>query len=141
MVGMVQLMLGSVTPATPRVQLTDTSVNRTVAGGTAVATYRLDAAGTISKTVFGGGISVYETWLLSGVNSDYQVRATLLSGGPLSGTAGTWQACSTSRTWTVSDAVADANEVAASVLIEIRDVATTTVLTSATIAMSAMRSS
>lgn len=54
-----------------------------------------------SGSVSGTGISGY-TWLVSGVNSDYQIQATLVSGSITSGTFGTWQTLSTTRTWSLT---------------------------------------
>jgi len=67
------------------------------------------------------------SWLLTGNNSDYQVRATLVNGDlPSSGTMDTWQALSATRTW--ENVVTGTGTVAGTVLIEIRDASTLQIL-------------
>lgn len=54
--------------------------------------------------VTGSGISGY-TWLVSGVNSDYEIQATLVSGSMSSGTFGSWLPLSTTRSWVLNRTV------------------------------------
>lgn len=47
-------------------------------------------------------------WLNSGTTSDFWVRATLVSGGPLDGASsatGSWLALTTTRSWFIADSV------------------------------------
>ena len=60
----------------------------------AVAQYSTTSAGTVTAT----GESTYD-WLISGVNSDYEVRADVTSGSLSSGTTGSWLPLSSTRFW------------------------------------------
>jgi hypothetical protein len=60
----------------------------------ATATYALTNTGLEQRT----GLSD-NTWLLSGSASDYDVRATLLTGTLTSGTTGSWLSLGTTRSW------------------------------------------
>ena len=61
----------------------------------ATATYSLTSGGL--ETATGASSS---TWLLSGAASDYDVRATVVSGTLTTGTTGSWLNLGTTRTWT-----------------------------------------
>ena len=94
---------------------------------------RLNALGFVRKGV-NGAYTTLETWLLSGAASDYDVRATEVTGTVTSGTIGTWENLGTQRTWTLEDATQDFEGVLCSLLLEIRQAVTPfTVLDSGTI--------
>lgn len=115
-----------------QVQLTDdTAFHEVNDPSDATASYSLNSGGTVSGT----GISGY-SWLLIGSNSDYEARATLLSGTLTSGTTGSWQALSTTRTWTRNRTTIGQNT--ASITLEIRRVSDSVVLDSATITLDAL---
>jgi hypothetical protein len=98
--------------------------------GTVTGSYKLAADGK----VYNHTGAVLETWLISGVNSDYEARATHQSGSALTtGTMDTWLALSSDRTWTL-DAASPTSKTSV-FLIEIRDVATSTVQDSASITL------
>lgn len=109
------------------------TVSKIVASGfSATATYQLNNNGNVYNH---GGVNL-ETWLDSGVNTNFDVRATLASGDALtSGTLGTWQALSTTREWSLTAAV-DLTK-SSTLTVEIRNSSTLAVLTTATINLSA----
>lgn len=97
----------------------------------ATATYTLNSSGAGTRT---GGAGW--TWLTSGLNSDVEVRATLVTGtNPTSGTMATWQALSTTRSW--ANAVTVPGAKSTDILVEIRRVSDQVVIDSATITLSA----
>lgn len=115
--------------------------------GNATATFTLNSSGVAQATTVGNasnppaGTTDYTgEWMISPPNSAYESRATLNSGSIDSGTLNTWQALSTTRSWSVVVSVAagagNANQTA-SLLIEIRDASTLEVLDSATINLEA----
>lgn len=63
----------------------------------ASATYALTSTGLETATN-----QTDSTWLLSGVASDYDCRATVVSGTLTSGTTGTWMNLGTTRSWNVA---------------------------------------
>lgn len=134
-VGFVKVMKGgvwvTVWPTTPVVSITDQEIIRTSTLNT-TAGYALNASGAVEKTE-GTSTTTLETWLLSGSAGDYQVRATLLSGDTPSGTFGTWQTLSSTRTWSLQDVVADATVLSAIFTVEIRLTSSGVVLDTATI--------
>lgn len=69
--------------------------------GTTTQGFRVHSDGTVDATTVSSGTYTNQyTWLNSGLNSDYEVKMTKVSGLTLtSGTLDTWQACSTTRTW------------------------------------------
>ncbi len=102
--------------------------NKTVSNAPGAATYQLNSNGNILDQT-GSNIG---TWLLSGVNSDYDVRATLQSGtAPTGSGTGSWLTLGLSRSWTESATAG--NLLTCTLLIEIRDAVTLTVLDSATV--------
>jgi hypothetical protein len=94
----------------------------------ASATYTLTNTGAEQATGVASG-----TWLVTGTVADYEVRATLNSGALTSGTVGSWLSLSTSRSWNVTRTDDAAGTTSASMLVEIRVAATTTVIDSATV--------
>lgn len=99
-----------------------------------LASYELNSSGV-------GAISnlnqTYDNWdwLLLGVNSDYQVRATLQSGSTPSGTLGSWVSLNTTRQWVLTRGSPGVSS--CSLLIEIRKISNSQVIDSATIAFDA----
>lgn len=80
-------------------------------------------------------------WKLVGASSDYQVRATLLSGTPPAGSdLGSWIAMSSDVSWNLPSGLI-IGETSCSLSIEIRDVATLSVQDSATFTLRATRDS
>lgn len=97
-----------------------------VPGNTATAGVTFNTSGQVVAI---GDSGTEYTWLNSGAAGDYEIRATLQSGSVDSGTTGSWLALSSSRSWSIDEA---SNIQQAELLIEIRDVATSTVIDSGT---------
>lgn len=93
--------------------------------------FTVGSAGTVVAT----GDPGY-TWLLSGVNSDYDVKVDATSGSFSSGTTGTWLNLATGRTWTRTRTVFGTSEVFATV--RIRRVSDGVVLDTANISLTAI---
>lgn len=87
----------------------------------------VNADGTVTATNDDG-----YTWLLSGSASDYQVRASGLTGNTPVGTFNTWLGLGPGRAWALIAAPQSC-----SFLLEIRDVATHTVQASASVSLEA----
>ena len=123
MAGVLSLMVGS--SGGPRVNLQglDSTDNETDPAD-ASASYSLTSAGLEDVVPGGSG-----TWLLSGSASDYEVRATVVSGSVTSGTLNTWLGLGTTRTWTRTRTTVGSSAV--TLQIEIRLAATGTVIATA----------
>lgn len=120
------------------VQLNDQNISHSNPGGAnARATYRLNTSGAAEERLGASGTyNTLETWLLSGASSDYEARATLLSGSITSGTLNTWQSLGTSREWYANAPVSSSSETA-SLFIEIRLASSGVVQADATITLTA----
>jgi hypothetical protein len=78
------------------------------------------------------------TWCVPTANAgNYESRMTLTSGTFTTGTVATWEALSSTRTWSVTQSVLGVKTTTAT--IEIRDVATSTVRATATVDLTAER--
>lgn len=100
----------------------------------ATAIYELNLNGNVYNHA---GLNL-EVWLDSGVNTDFQSRATAVSGDPVTGTLGTWQALSTTRSWSITASAGGVDDFSGTILVEIRLSASPfTVLTSANITLAA----
>lgn len=118
------------------VVLTDRTVSDGVTdGSTATATFEISSDATVRDQ----DNTLLETWLTGGAVGDYQVRATLNSGTSPSGSAvGSWLACSSSRSWSISDSPGGA-QTECELTVEIRDAASpNTVRATATITITAI---
>lgn len=103
------------------------------------ANYTIKSDGTVTKTE-GASTTTLETWLQAGASGDYEVRATVLSGDTPTGSAlGSWLVLSTTRAWTLTDAVNDGIALTCDLQVEIRDTATSTVQDTATITITSER--
>lgn len=111
------------------------------AGG-AAAFYKVDNDGSVYRKLGLGAYSLLETWLDAGTNSNFEVRFTEIFSNGIGTTGGsalnTWLNLATDRE--VSVGGADIGDTALrDFTVEIRETVTNTVLTSATITMSAER--
>lgn len=133
MTGAITAMIYSTAPPASLISLSNQTVSK---GGrhTATATYVVNSNGTVTN-----GTSVLEAWLhTGGVASNYEVRATLQSGEPLTtGTMGSWLACSSTRTWTLTNSESDNSTLTTVMLVEIRLASSGVVQASATITLNA----
>lgn len=111
------------------VSLTEQFIEKIGAGSvTVTGSYLLDNDGTVRDHTN----AILETWLAFGLNSDFEARATKQSGSnPTTGTLNTWLALSSDRIWTMDGPAGFVTTT--TLLIEIRDVATSTVQDSAVI--------
>lgn len=121
-----------------RVTLQDRGIIRTSTTSQPTAFWSLVSTGIVQFSGLAGGTTTGETWLVSGLNSDYEVRFTDVASDlvPTGVTFGTWLACSTSRTVNYTAPTQDNTDYAATILVEIRDKVTLAVLATATISMS-----
>lgn len=101
--------------------------------------FRLNSSGVAQSytTTDAAYTDISGEWLASGLNSDFESRATLLTGTLTSGTTGTWQVLSTSREWTVAFTGANGNK-ECSFTLEIRRVSDSVVVATATITLRAV---
>lgn len=120
----------------PTVSISNATVNDVGVNNPAGAGYSLVNTGAIQTRVnfvaSGAGNWITPQTGMSG----YDARATVTGGGggSLSGTVGSWVNLASSQTWELSSAVSGAL-VSRTLLIEIRDAATLSVLTTATITL------
>lgn len=84
-----------------RVNITNQTISHSTTVSSAEAGYVIDSDGGAYSKI-GTTFSLLETWKGSGVNSDYKVRATLVSGDTPSGTLNTWLDCAVDNTWTLA---------------------------------------
>lgn len=113
--------------------------NATIAatgGGSQTASYTLESDGDIIHTTTLFGAIDAGDWITpkTAAPSDYEVRATIVSGTLSSGTAGSWLALTSNHTWTKSMPIAGSSECV--LTIEIRKGAGS-VLSTATITLTA----
>lgn len=115
----------------------DTIQALSIAPTDATATYTLNANGLIQGTR-NGSTSTEGTWLIGGAASDFYVVATLQSGSLDGGSGtGTQLNLGTSRSWTRTRTENTSGTSQAVLLLQIYDVATNTLLDSATITLQA----
>lgn len=122
----------SASPAVDLLAFTASASGGTGAGSTARTT--VNSAGLQQSKSGGAAYVTQNTWLNFGVNSDYEVRATLgteTGTGTAGGSAfGSWISCATGGEWTAAAVVGFIYT--ADILLEIRYVPTGAVLASAT---------
>lgn len=111
----------------PQVNIFDVTASASaVDPATALAVYELNSSGTGSATGFGTW-----SWLLSGLNSDYQVRATVTSGPtPTGSPTASWLSLGTTRNWALTQSGVGSQTTY--LTIEIRRVSDTVVIDTAT---------
>jgi hypothetical protein len=123
-----------------RISLSGVSVY-SAGAGTQTATYTLESDGDVVTATTGGGSVDAGDWIVpkASAPSDYEVRATLVSGTLSTGTTGSWLALSSNRSWTLQRVtVGAATQV--TLTIEIRK-GSGAVLASATVTLDAERTS
>ena len=111
----------------------DEARSETSGVGSTTSTYRLTSTGIIQISAGSPSATVDSGfWITPQTNmANFEVRATQLSGTMTTGTLNAWQNLGTSRAWTLTRASVGTSE--ASLLIEIRNAANSTVMDSATI--------
>lgn len=115
------------------VKLSSTAASGAVApGGTSTATFELQSTGAARKSTFGVVGNITGEWLLSGAVSQFEARGTWGAGsGTISGPT-TYSNLSTTRTWTFATTGTDDTR---TLTVDIRNVATGTVVATAVITM------
>lgn len=119
----------------PRVQVTNQSASDTTATPfNPTASYTLANNGQVQTNA-----GVPENWIrpTSAAGNAYEARATVTSGSLTSGTTGTWLALGTSRQWTLSTIFV--GTVSCVFTIEIRNATSLTILSTATITLTATK--
>lgn len=113
-----------------------TQTGRALTPKTASASIMLNTLGVVQGRANTNVYTDKFTWLLSGASSDYQVRASVISGTAPTGSAtNTWLTMSSPRDWTISNNTEDTSTTM--LLIELRDVATSTIRATATFTLQA----
>jgi hypothetical protein len=104
------------------------------AAGTATAIYAINSNGSVQDQDSG----TLENWLVgSGTNSNYEVRATLVSGVVTGASTGSWLNCGTTRSWSRSNGAMDNSTLTSVLFVEIRLASSGVVQDSATITLRA----
>lgn len=102
--------------------------------GPALASYQINSDGTVTDQ----DSRILESWLLGGgINSNYEVRATAVSGAVTTGTMNSWLGCGTTRTWALSNSAQNNSTRTCVITIEIRLASAGVIQDSATITLSA----
>lgn len=105
---------------------------------TASANYELRSNGTAWRITGGNATQISNEWLLAGLPSSFDVRATLQSGStPLGSALATWLVLSQLREWHVERVVSSVGITQSILLVEIRDGVSLAVLATATITLTA----
>jgi hypothetical protein len=106
-------------------------------GAPASAAYRLNTNGNVEYSENGGAYSVQEAWCVPAAQAvNYECYASLVT-GTATGTFDTWLALTSTRTWTVTQAIIGVTDTIINV--GIRRVGNATILASADISLSAER--
>ena len=128
-------LLGSGTDAV--IAITNQTISAYVfSPNTAEAGYRLGADGKVYQNV-NGSFTQLQTWCTpTSQASNYEARVTVNSGSTPTGTVGSWVALSSTRDWTISETTSGINNLS-NFTVQIRRTGTTTVLSSATIDLTA----
>lgn len=133
MLGARKLMMFATSGA---VAISNQDIHDTTIGPTAEAQYTLALSGAASSVTSGGGsVPISGEWLTSGSSSDFEVRATIVSGSVTSGTIGSWENLGTTRTWTRDRGAIGISTVV--LTIEIRNATSMVVLDTAEITLTA----
>lgn len=94
--------LGASAVVPPTVELDGGSIGSfTLSPDDSSITLSISPDGTLKQSQNFAASTSFETWLLSGSASAWDVRATLLSGALSSGTTGVWANCGGTSAWTV----------------------------------------
>jgi len=118
------------------VKISNVNIYDTTTGGTASATYQLTSAGVINSIKNTGGTTSLGNWVVPGTSaSNYEALVTVTSGTLTSGTSGVWQALSVTRSWSRNRT--STGITTAGITVDIRLIGTTTVLTTASINLTA----
>lgn len=138
MTGILCALAGTPNESSTVISVTNQSVTD-ISGGLLSASvgYQINAdAGVYTKVGIAGSYALVETWCTPTTDaSNFEVLATVTTGSLSSGTAGSWLALSSTRSWT-RDASAGNSELCV-FTVDIRRIGTGTILDSATITLTA----
>lgn len=87
-------------------------------GGTATVGFRVDSDGNVYTREAGGAYTLQYAWLLTGVNTDYEVYATTAGPGVSGSASDTWLPCNVDRTW---EFITSGTDDSTSLLVSLRD--------------------
>lgn len=133
---MLQMLLGASANTGADASLPATLSVEDTRGASSTASLTLNSAGTYSSS--GNVAAPSGTWLLSGSGANFESRATVTSGTLTSGTANTWEALSSNRSWSKTDSSSvGASPLTVTFTLEIRRVSDSVVVTSSTVTLSA----
>lgn len=123
--GMLNQLLGA---AGDRISFGFVTPSSIVVGGSATASFDLQADGDIDATQTNNTIADRDDWIAPKVNMAlYEVRATLQTGGPMTtGTMGSYLSLGTNRVWTLVQV--GVGSIGSTVLFEFRLIGSTFVL-------------
>lgn len=103
----------------------------------ATALYEVNFNGQVREALNNAASTFVENWLLSGVNTDYDVRATIVSGALSSGPVGVWTSGATGSAWTVARTSNLAGTTSCTFTLELRRTSDLVVIDSSTIILNA----
>lgn len=130
-------LAGAQATVPPSVNINGGNMNAlTISPADATSGYQLTSAGA-EQEIVNGPATTFNTWLLSGAASDYEVMATLNSGTLASGTTGSWLSLGSTRAWTVQRTSNTAGTNSASLTIQIRTAVGGTLLDTAAVTLNA----
>ena len=135
MSGIHMALLGS---AGTRVNFVNQTILAARSGSPASALYKIDNDGFDYKNV-NGTLTSLTNWVIpASAGSDYEVFATLVTGGLSSGTTGSWVATSSDPSWSCIAAIVGTS-VFATLDFQVRAIGTSTVLDTWTVNLDAER--
>lgn len=128
---------GSWSTVWTRITSSDANPSSSRVAGTATATYEIRSDGTVYTTNGANTLVFLENWLAFGSTSNYEIKATALSGTPTTGTLDSWVSLGTTRTWTLSQSIP--GDATCILSIEIRNAVSLSVVDTATVTLYAER--
>jgi hypothetical protein len=135
MSGVGMMMLGS---GGDLVKISNATISSVNSGGNASAAYRISSTGSIDSVRSPEGTTSLGSWVVPTTSaSKYEAMATVTSGSLSLGTTGSFINCSASPMWTRNATVV--GTFTAVITVDIRLIGTTTVLTTASITLTAER--
>lgn len=135
MSGVGMMMLGS---GGDLVKISNAAISSVNSGGNASAAYRISNTGSIDSVRSPEGTTSLGSWVVPTTSaSKYEAMATVTSGSLSLGTTGSFINCAASPMWTRNATVV--GTFTAVITVDIRLIGTTTVLTTASITLTAER--
>lgn len=108
-----------------------------ISPGDAIAAWRIVSTGQEQRGI-NGSFATMGTWLVSGLNSDFEVMMSMNSGDAFTGNSlDTWLVCSTTRTWSLIESTDGFASKSGNGTLSIRLASSGTVLDSAVVVLTA----